>query len=277
MKFGIGQPIKRLEDYKFLTGNATYNDDINFEDQVYMHLVRSPFAFANIKSINYQKVKEYKGVLAILSNETIKSLQINPMYTGFKVKNKDGTDMIDTFRPILAEKKVRYVGEPILAIIAETIELAEEAADFVDIEYEEIKSTTNINNAIKNDSPIVREELTTNICFDWELGDKESTNKTLEKSHHITEIELVNNRLIPNPMECRSTIGQYSEKFGTFNLYCSSQGVHSLKKKLAIIFNIEEEKINVFTPDVGGGFGMKIFNYPEYVITLAASKITKKL
>ena len=92
-----------------------------------------------------------------------------------------------------------------------------------------IKSTTNINNAIKNDSPIVREELTTNICFDWELGDKESTNKTLEKSHHITEIELVNNRLIPNPMECRSTIGQYSEN-GTFNLYCSSQGVHSLKK-----------------------------------------------
>ena len=139
MKFGIGQPIKRLEDYKFLTGNATYNDDINFEDQVYMHLVRSPFAFANIKSINYQKVKEYKGVLAILSNETIKSLQINPMYTGFKVKNKDGTDMIDTFRPILAEKKVRYVGEPILAIIAETIELAEEAADFVDIEYEDKK------------------------------------------------------------------------------------------------------------------------------------------
>ena len=86
MKFGIGQPIKRLEDYKFLTGNATYNDDINFEDQVYMHLVRSPFAFANIKSINYQKVKKYKGVIAILSNETIKSLQINPMYTGFKVK-----------------------------------------------------------------------------------------------------------------------------------------------------------------------------------------------
>ena len=275
MKFGIGQPIKRLEDHKFLTGNATYNDDINFKDQVYMHLVRSPYAFAKIKSINYQKVREYKGVLAILSNETIKSLQINPMYTGFKVKNRDGTDMIETYRPILAEKKVRYVGEPILAIIAESIELAEEAADHVEIEYEEIKSTTKITNAIKNDSPIVREELTTNVCFDWELGDKESTNKALKKSHHITEIELVNNRLIPNPMECRSTIGQFNEN-GTFNLYCSSQGVHSLKKKLAIIFSVEKEKINVFTPDVGGGFGMKIFNYPEYVITLAASKITKR-
>ena len=117
MKFGIGQSIKRLEDDKFLTGNGCYNDDINLKDQVYMYIIRSPYAFAKIININYKKAKEYNGILAILSNDTIKNMNINPMYPGFKVKNKDGTDMIDTFRNILADKKVRYVGEPILAII----------------------------------------------------------------------------------------------------------------------------------------------------------------
>ena len=276
MKFGIGQPLKRLEDNKFLTGNGTYNDDINFKDQVYMHVLRSPYSFANIKKIDYKKAEKYKGVLSVISYNTIKNMQISPMHTGFKVKNKDGSDMIDTFRNILANKTVRYVGEPVLAIIGETIEIAEEAADFVHIEYEEMKSTTKLSNAIKKDAPIVREELSTNICFDWELGNKKETEEALKNAKYITKIELINNRLVPNPLECRSTIGQYKLNSDSYNLYCSSQGVHSLKKKLSNILNIDENKVNVFTPDVGGGFGMKIFNYPEYVLTLAAAKITNK-
>ena len=180
MKFGIGQPLKRLEDRKFLTGKCFYNDDINFKDQVYMHIIRSPYAFAKIININYKKAKEYKGVLTILSNDTIKNMNINPMYPGFKVKNKDGTEMIDTFRNILADQKVRYVGEPIIAIIAETYEIAEEAADLIDIEYEEMQSTTNLSDAIKNEAPIVREELSNNICFDWELGELKNTENALK-------------------------------------------------------------------------------------------------
>ena len=109
MKFGIGQSIKRKEDDKFLTGSGCYNDDINLKDQVYMHIVRSPYAFAKIININYEKAKKYPGVLAILSNQTIKNMNINPMYPGFKVMNKDGTEMIDTYRNILADQKVRYV------------------------------------------------------------------------------------------------------------------------------------------------------------------------
>ena len=276
MKFGIGQPSERLEDQKFLTGKGTYNDDINFQDQVFMHIVRSPFSFAKIININYKEAKAYKGVIEILSNDTVESMNINPMYPGFKVKNKDGTDMVDTFRNILADKIVRYAGEPVLAIIAETYEIAEEAADFINIEFEEMKSTTNIINAIEKDAPVVRKELTSNICFDWELGNLNNTKIALDKSDHITTIDLTNNRLAPNPMECRSTIGQYNKKSGHYNLYCSSQGVHSLKKKLSAILNINQDKVNVFTPDVGGGFGMKIFNYPEYVLTLAAAKLIGK-
>ena len=139
-----------------------------------------------------------------------------------------------------------------------------------------MQSTTNLSDAIKNQAPIVREELSNNICFDWELGDIKKTKHALKESKYIISIELVNNRLVPNPIECRSSIGQYNLESDTYNLYCSSQGVHSLKKKLSNIFNIQEEKLNVFTPDVGGGFGMKIFNYPEYVLTLAASKLTNK-
>ena len=276
MKFGIGQPLKRLEDDKFLTGNGTYNDDINFQDQVYMHIVRSPFSFAKITRIDSTKAQEYQGIITILNHDTIKSMNINPMYPGFTLKNKDGTDMTETYRNILADKIVRYAGEPILAIIGETIEIAEQAADLVEIEYEELASTTNLRNAIKQNAPIVREELSDNICFDWALGDKESTDEALNTSYHITTIKLINNRLVPNPMECRSSIGKYDNENGSYNLYCSSQGVHSLKKKLSTIFNINENKVNVFTPDVGGGFGMKIFNYPEYILTLAAAKLTNK-
>ena len=276
MKFGIGQPLKRLEDNKFLTGYGTYNDDINFKDQVFMHIVRSPYSFAKITSIDYKRAEEKEGVVKIISNDLIKDMEINPMQPVFKVKNKDGSEMENTFRNILADKKVRYAGEPILAIIGETIEIAEEAADLIEIEYDEMRSTTSINNAVKDSAPIVREELSSNICFDWELGNIKNTDEALKKSSHITTIKLINNRLVPNPMECRSTIGKYNLKTETYDFYCSSQGVHSLKRKLSTILNIEEDKINVFTPDVGGGFGMKIFNYPEYVLTLIAARLTNK-
>ena len=184
--------------------------------------------------------------------------------------------MEDTFRNILAEEKVRYVGEPIIAIVAETPEIAEEAADLIEIEFEELRNTTNLKSAIKPDAPVVRDELSNNICFDWELGELKNTDQALEKSSHITTIELINNRLVPNSIECRSAIGQYDLKSSTYNFYCSSQGVHSLKKKLSTTLNVQENNVNVFTNDVGGGFGMKIFNYPEYVLTLAAAKITNK-
>ena len=126
------------------------------------------------------------GVVAVFCNNKIKNMKVNPMYPAFKVKNKDGSDMVDTFRNILAEGKVRYVGEPVLAIIGKTIEIAEEAADFVQIDYEEILSTTNLKSAIETKAPIVREELSNNICFDWELGNLHNTEKALQNSHHIT-------------------------------------------------------------------------------------------
>ena len=187
------------------------------------------------------KAKEYKGVLTIINHQAIK-MNINPMYPGFKVKNKDGSAMVDTFRNILSDGIVRYVGEPILAIIAETFEIAQEAADFVDIEFEELESTTNLNIAIKPNAPVVRDELENNICFDWEMGDSINTEKAFKAATHITTIKLVTIDQYRNPIECRSAIGQYNTKSSTYSLHCSSQGVHSLKESYQI-FNINENKI----------------------------------
>ena len=184
--------------------------------------------------------------------------------------------MIDTPRHILAKNYVRYVGDPILAIVADTLDIAENVAEKIIINFEEYDSVTKISSALESGAVSVREQVEDNVCFDWELGDKEETLKIIGSSTHKVDIELVNNRLIPNPMECRSTIGIYDENKDEYTLYCSSQGVHSLKRKISSIFNKPEENIHVITKDVGGGFGMKIFNYPEYILSLAASKIVNR-
>ena len=276
MKFGIGQPLTRVEDSRLLTGNGLYNDDISFKNQAYMYVLRSPHANAKILDMNLSKTLGTSGLLKIINWEDIKKLSINNMRTTFLVKNRDGNEMIDTPRHILAKNNVRYVGDPILAIIAESLEIAESVAEKIVINYEEFESVTNISNAIKNNIISVRNEVSNNTCFDWELGDKENTLKEINSSTHKINIELINNRLVPNPMECRSTIGIYDENNDEYTLYCSSQGVHSLKRKLSSIFNVNENKVHVITKDVGGGFGMKIFNYPEYILSLAASNIVKR-
>ena len=206
----------------------------------------------------------------------MKKLSVNDMKTTFFVKNRDGKEMVNTPRHILAKNYVRYVGDPILAIIAETLEIAESVAEKIVINYEEFDNVTNVSSAINNSSISVRNEVSNNICFDWELGDKEESQRKINSSAYKIDIELINNRLVPNPMECRSTIGVYDNNKDEYTLYCSSQGVHSLKRKLSSIFNKSEDKVHVITKDVGGGFGMKIFNYPEYILSLAASNIVNR-
>ena len=276
MKFGIGQSLKRVEDNRFLTGNAIYTDDISFNNQAYMYVLRSPHAHAKILNIDLSAALKEKALIKIISSDDIKSLSTGEMRTTFLVKNKNGEPMTDTPRHILAKNHVRYVGDPILAVIAESLSSAEEIAERIVIDFDELDCVTNMSKALENNAPIVREELSNNLCFDWELGNREKTISILNSSAHKIDISLVNNRLIPNPMECRSTVGVYDDVTDEYTLYCSSQGVHSLKKKLSKIFNKSEEKFNVITKDVGGGFGMKIFNYPEYVISLVASNLVKR-
>ena len=276
MKFGIGQSVTRIEDKRLLTGNGIYNDDIFFENQSYMYVLRSPHANAKILDIELSEALKTSGLIKIINWEDIKRLSINNMKTTFLVKNRDGNEMINTTRHILAKHYVRYVGDPILAIIAESLDIAEQVAEKIIINYEEFDSVTDISKAIQKNIITVRNEVSNNVCFDWELGDKKNTLKDINSSKFKINIELINNRLVPNPMECRSTIGVYDDKNDEYTLHCSSQGVHSLKRKLSSIFNKNEDKIHVITKDVGGGFGMKIFNYPEYILSLAASNIVQR-
>ncbi len=276
MKFGIGQPLKRIEDARLLTGNGLYTDDISFDNQAYMYILRSPHASAKILDIDTSETEGIKGLIKIINWKDIADLSIDDMRTTFLVKNKDGKEMIDTPRHILAKDYVRYVGDPILAIVAESLSIAENVAEKIIINFQELDNVTDVISSLESKAPLVREDLSSNLCFDWELGNKEATEKAINSSAHKISIDLINNRLVPNPMECRSTIGIYDNSNQEYTLYCSSQGVHSLKRKLSAILNKPEDKINVITKDVGGGFGMKIFNYPEYVLSLAASNLVNK-
>ena len=247
MKFGIGQPLKRIEDARLLTGNGLYTDDISFDNQAYMYILRSPHASAKILDIDTSETEGIKGLIKIINWKDIADLSIDDMRTTFLVKNKDGKEMIDTPRHILAKDYVRYVGDPILAIVAESLSIAENVAEKIIINFQELDNVTDVISSLESKAPLVREDLSSNLCFDWELGNKEATEKAINSSAHKISIELINNRLVPNPMECRSTIGIYDNSNQEYTLYCSSQGVHSLKRKLSAILNKPEDKINVIT------------------------------
>ena len=194
------------------------------------------------------------------------------MPTNFMAKNKDDTEMVTPERSAIAIDKVRHVGDPIAIIIAESIEQAKNASELIFADIEEIASVTSCSEAIKNDSPQVWENTKNNLCFDWEMGEQNKVEDAFKNADSIVEIELINNRIVPNSMETRGAIANYNKENNKYELRCSSQGVHSLRDRISHILNIEPKELRVITTDVGGGFGMKIFNYPEYICSLFASK-----
>ena len=194
------------------------------------------------------------------------------MPTNFKAKNKDDSDMFTPERSAIAIDIVRHVGDPIAIIIAETTEYAKNASELIDVDIEELPSVTSVSEAIKDDAPQVWNNTKNNLCFDWEMGEEEKANKAFENADTVVEIELINNRIVPNSMETRGAIASYDKESNKYELRCSSQGVHSIRDRVSELLNIEAKDLRVITTDVGGGFGMKLFNYPEYICSLFASK-----
>ena len=194
------------------------------------------------------------------------------MPTNFKAKNKDDSDMFTPERSAIAIDIVRHVGDPIAIIIAETTEYAKNASELIDVDIEELPSVTSVSEAIKDDAPQVWNNTKNNLCFDWEMGEEEKANKAFENADTVVEIELINNRIVPNSMETRGAIASYDKESNKYELRCSSQGVHSIRDRVSELLNIQAKDLRVITTDVGGGFGMKLFNYPEYICSLFASK-----
>jgi len=270
---GIGASVLRVEDRRFITGKGRYTDDINRHGQTYAVFVRSPHAHAALKSIDKRKAESAPGVVAVLTGADLAADSIGGLICGWMIHSKDGSEMKAGGHPALAVGKVRYVGDHVAVVIAETLAQAKDAAELVDVEYDELNAVVDVAQAQEKGKPQVHDEAPDNTVFQWHLGDKDAVDTAFDKADHVTRIDLVNNRLIPNAIEPRAAIGDYDMGDDGYTLYTTSQNPHVARLVLSAFIGIApENKLRVIAPDVGGGFGSKIFIYAEETVCVWAAK-----
>ncbi|MBC7394403.1 carbon-monoxide dehydrogenase large subunit [Variovorax sp. GrIS 2.14] len=275
----IGESLRRKEDYRFLTGAGNYTDDINLANQTHCIFVRSPHAHATIKSIDIAEAMKMPGVVGIFSGKDIEG-KMGGLPCGWLINNPDGTPMKEPMHPILAIKKVRYVGDHVAMVVAETVEQAKNAAEAVVVDYDVHQALVSVADAAKKASGVViHDEAPDNQCYKWTIGDKAAVDAAFVNAAHVTKLDLVNNRLIPNPMEARVAIGSYSRATEDYVLYVSNQNPHVERLLMtAFVLGLPEHKVRVIAPDVGGGFGSKIYLYAEDVcLTWAAKQLNRSI
>ena len=274
---GIGAAVKRREDLRFITGRGTYTDDLNVRGQTYGVFLRSPYARARINAIDAADALQVDGALAVFTGQDTAAAGLGDLPCGWLVKSKDGSDMVSAPHPPLAVSQVNYVGEPYGLVVAESLAAAREAAELVAADFEELTPVVATAEAAKA-SPI-HEGLEANLAYDWELGDEAATDTALAAAAHVTRLDLTNNRLIPNAIEPRAALATFDPASGEYELRTTSQNPHLERLVLSAFVQIApEHKLRVVAPDVGGGFGSKIFVYAEEtVVTWAAAKVGRPI
>jgi len=270
----IGQSIKRVEDKRFLTGKGKYTDDMILPQQTYAYIVRSPYAHAKIESIDISAAEQADGVVAVFTGKVFDDAGIAGVPCGWQVDFKNGDTMKEPPHPLVVTDKARHIGDAVAIVIAETKEQAKDAGELVDVDYDVLDAIVNPKSATENGAPLVHDDCPNNICFDWELGNpKEEVDAAMATCTHVTELDFVNQRVIPNAIEPRSAIGDYDDSTEKYTLYTSSQNPHLIRLLMcAFVLGIPEHKVRVVSPDVGGGFGSKIFHYTEEAIVIWCSK-----
>lgn len=270
---GIGASVRRKEDYRFITGQGQYTDDINRPNQLYAHIIRSPLPHARIRGIELKAALDMPGVVAVLTGKDMVDDGIGGLPCGWGVNNKDGSPMTEPGHPPLAADTVRYVGDQVAVVLADKRSIARDAAELVDIDYEELPAAASLSAASAEAAPVVWEEAPDNVCFDWEIGDAAATDEAFASAAHVSSIDIVNSRLIPNAIEPRVAIGEYDSGRDEYTLYTTSQNPHVIRMLMgAFVLSIPEHKLRIIAPDVGGGFGSKICHYAEEAIVTWASK-----
>ncbi|MEI7584872.1 xanthine dehydrogenase family protein molybdopterin-binding subunit [Runella sp.] len=268
----IGKSIKRVEDKRFITGHGRYTDDIVLPGMTYAYILRSPYAHANIKSIDTSEAAAMKGVVTIMTGEEVGHYGVP---CGWQVNFKNGDIMKEPPHPLLVKDKVRHVGDAVALVVAESREIAQDAAEAIIVDYEVLPAVTDASKAVEAGAPQVHDSVPNNICFDWEIGNpKAEVDEAMASAAHITSLDFVNQRLSPNAMEPRSYIGHYDNVYDRYTLYTSTQNPHLIRLLMcAFVLGLPEHKVRVVGPDVGGGFGSKIYHYTEEaLVTLAAKK-----
>ncbi|MBT6986837.1 MAG: xanthine dehydrogenase family protein molybdopterin-binding subunit, partial [Rhodospirillaceae bacterium] len=270
---GIGASLKRKEDNRFLTGKGNYTDDINRPGQTHVYIVRSPHAHATINSVDISAAKAAPGVVAVYGGQDLIDDAVGGLVCGASVTGKGGEVNKTPPRNVLTIDKARFVGDPIIAVIAETLAQAKDAAELVEIDYTELPSTVSTANSDADGAPQLHEECPNNVALDWELGDKAAVDAAFAAAHKTAKVELINNRMVTNAMEPRAAVGEYNSGTDEITLYVTSQNPHVHRLVMSAFMNIApEHKFRVVAPDVGGGFGSKIFTYNEEAICAWAAK-----
>lgn len=268
----IGKSIKRREDIRFLKGTGRYTDDIKLPNMTHTAFVRSPYAHAKIQNVSTEAAREADGVVAVFTVEDGCGEYGVPC--GWQVNFKNGDTMREPVHPLLAKGKVRYLGEAVAIVIAETLVQARDAAELVEVDYEELPAVTNPREAMNEGASLVHDQWDDNAAFDWCIGnDRTAVEEALEAAHHVTELKCRNQRLAPNAIEPRSYIADYDVNNDQYTLYSSTQNPHLIRLLLcAFVLGIPEHKVRVVSRDVGGGFGSKIFHYTEEALLTWVSR-----
>ncbi|MCS6891550.1 MAG: xanthine dehydrogenase family protein molybdopterin-binding subunit [Rhodovarius sp.] len=272
-KFGLSQSVRRVEDPRLLVGAGRYTDDIALPGQAYGVVLRSPHAHARIRSIDTTAARAMPGVLLVLTGADLAAAGVGELPCTIPLKNRDGTPRADTPRLPLATDRVRHVGDPVAFIVAETLEQARDAAEAVVVDYEPLPAATDLATAWQAGASQIWPHAPNNICFDWETGDAAATDAAFAEAAHITRLTVVNNRVVVASMEGRACAAQYDAGSGKLTLYCGTQGSWLVRDLLAEhVLKVPPETIRVVTPDVGGGFGMKLYLYAEYALCALAAR-----
>ncbi|MEB3418897.1 xanthine dehydrogenase family protein molybdopterin-binding subunit [Salipiger marinus] len=274
---GIGASQKRREDVRFLTGTGQYTDDINVYGQTYCHFLRSDVAHGRITSIDTAAAEAMPGVVRIFTGKDFEG--VGGLPCGWLITDRFGEPMKEPGHPVLAQGKVRHVGDPICAVVADSLEEARNAAEAIVVEIEELPAVVDMKAALAEGAPLVHDDMGTNLCYDWGFveDNRAAVDEAIRNAHHVTTLELVNNRLVANPMEPRVAVAEYNRANDESTLYTTSQNPHVIRLLMgAFVLGIPEHKLRVVAPDVGGGFGTKIFHYAEEAfVTFAARKINR--
>ncbi len=267
----IGQSLKRKEDGRFLTGTGQYTDDVVLANQTQAFFLRSPHAHATIRAIDVSKAKAAPGVVAVYTAADLEG--VNGLPCGWLITSVDGTPMKEPPHPVLAKGKVRYVGDPVALVIAETRDQAKDASEQIDVDYDVLPAVVSAVDALKPGAPQIHDEAPGNKCYTWSIGDRSGVEAAFAKAAHVTKLDLVNNRLIPNAIEPRAAVAAYNRADDAYTLYVTSQNPHVERLLMtAFVLGLPEHKVRVIAPDVGGGFGSKIYLYPEETAMVWAVK-----
>ena len=274
----IGTPVRRKEDYRFLTGNGQYTDDVTLPHQSYGYFVRSPHAHARIRSIDTKEALASPGVIAVLTGDDMANDKVGGLPCGWLIHSIDGSPMKEPPHPALAHGKVRHVGDQVALVIAESLQQARDAAEKVEVDYDELPAVVSPGDAAAA-ATLVHDDVPANTCYTWGHGDKAATDAAFAGAAHVTKLEIVNNRLIPNAIEPRAVNASYTRQDDSYTVYVANQNPHVERLLMgAFVLGLPESRLRIIAPDVGGGFGSKIFLYPEDVaLTWASRKVGRPI